>query len=85
MSKEHIRNLNNLSQEELKKKLGQLPEQELRELHKQSIDSGDYSLQILICYALLDYEDRQSLALDEIKRLKRVLNDSDHKALMLKF
>lgn len=85
MSKEHIRNLNHLSQAELKAKLGQLPEQELRELHKQSIDSGDYSLQILICYALLDYEDRRSLALTEIKELEKHLANNSHKALMLKF
>lgn len=84
MSKEHLRDLNNLSQEELKKKLEGLPKQELRELHQQSIDSGDYSLQILLCYALLKYEPNKSLALDEITRLKRIVDASGNKALMLK-
>ncbi len=84
MSKEHVANLNQLSQAELKKKLEGLPEPELRELHQESIDSGDYSLQILLCYALLKYEDNQSLALDEITRLKRIVDASDHKALMFK-
>ena len=91
MSKEHIRNLDGLPQEELKKKPEEMSKEELKQYIaelKQQYDeakvSGDHLWQLELCYALLPYEDRQSLALDEIKRLKRILNDSGHKALMLK-
>ena len=85
MSKEHIRNLIQLSQAELKDKLRQLPEQELRELHQQSIDSGDCSIQVLLCRALLAYEERPGLAWNEIKNLENHLAARGQKATIPKF
>lgn len=53
-----------------------LPEEKLRVLLKDAEATKDYALQVLICRALLPYEERQCLALTEIKNLEALARKS---------
>ncbi len=77
MGKEQSPNYQNLSEEELRVLLEDLPESKLRSLLEEAVLDRDYALQISICLALLPYEERKCLALTEIKNLRALLEKSN--------
>lgn len=58
-------------------KLKDMSEEQLRMLFEQAEADKDYSLQVLICRALLPYEERPCLALTEIKKIEELAKKSN--------
>lgn len=62
-----------------------MPEEQLRALLKAAEADKNYSLQVLICRALLPYEERPCLALTAIKELEKLIKNLQTKSEKLTY